>query len=111
MQRLPALCFADWGLKSLTILAWLYQPPPRRLHFRSAPERTTCIGAIFSVVSLLALLAQKPEGERPPRPRYDSARQVSQVWERGQWVDSWLAETPPRTKKADLETGEDSKGG
>jgi hypothetical protein len=63
------------------------------------------------VPSLLSLLARRPvAGDRPIPPRYDPVRQVNQVWERGMWVDSWEATDPPRTKKADHETGEDSKG-
>ena len=46
----------------------------------------------------------------PPATRYDPARQVSQVMEDGEWVDSWDARSLHGTKKNDHETGEDAKG-
>lgn len=45
-----------------------------------------------------------------PTVRYDPDRQVTQVLEHGTWVDSWLSIQVPKTKKADMETGEDQKG-
>lgn len=42
--------------------------------------------------------------------RYDENRQITQVLENEQWVDSWDATVLSRTKKADIETGEDQKG-
>ncbi len=60
--------------------------------------------------SLLRMLAIRPTLVDPPRLRYDALRQVSQVWERGKWVDTWKAGRLHGTKKRDIETGEDAKG-
>jgi len=55
-------------------------------------------------------LAARPEPRGELKLRYDEGRQISQVWEAGRWVDSWLSRNIPGTKKADHETGEDNKG-
>jgi hypothetical protein len=62
------------------------------------------------VVSLLQKLAVAPPGAGVGAVRYDSDRQVSQLWEAGRWVDSWEAKRLVGTKKFDRETGEDAKG-
>ena len=60
-------------------------------------------------MSLLRMLSiQRPPVEPSPI-RYDPARQVSQIWEHGRWVDTWVAETLTSTKKRDIERGEDVK--
>ncbi len=61
-------------------------------------------------MSLLRRLAITRAPVDPPQIRYDPLRQVSQIWERGRWVDTWMAETLTGTKKRDIETGEDNKG-
>jgi hypothetical protein len=60
--------------------------------------------------SLLSLLARRPPQMGEVRLRYDSVRQVTQVWEHDRWVDSWDAAKLQGTKKMDVETGEDAKG-
>ncbi len=42
--------------------------------------------------------------------RYDKQARVSHVRENGAWVPSYDSVEVPKTKKADLETGEDQKG-
>jgi hypothetical protein len=42
--------------------------------------------------------------------RYDPISQTTRVFEDGQWVQSWESNVLSKTKKADLETGEDQKG-
>ena len=60
--------------------------------------------------TLLWQLATQPRQGCGPVLRYDRDRQVSQVLENGDWVDSWRATVLAGTKKHDVETGEDSKG-
>lgn len=55
-------------------------------------------------------MASTPTRVDPPTMKYDADRQVSRVLCDGQWTDSWLAPNLTGTKKADLETGEDTKG-
>lgn len=59
---------------------------------------------------LLRTLATRREETDPIAVRYDAERSVSQVFENEAWVDSWESSELPRTKKADVETGEDQKG-
>lgn len=60
---------------------------------------------------LLRRMAKNREVTAQPEHRYDHSRQVSQVrLEDGSWVDSWEADVLQRTKKGDIETGEDQKG-
>jgi hypothetical protein len=61
-------------------------------------------------MSLLRMLAVVPNESAPVQLKYDADRQVSQVLERGRWVDSWESTRLRSTKKADIETGEDAKG-
>src|SRR5690606_8280541 len=60
--------------------------------------------------TLLWRLAERRSRARGPALRYDNERQVSQVREHGEWVDSWAAAVLAGTKKFDVETGEDAKG-
>jgi hypothetical protein len=64
----------------------------------------------MSLLRLLAVRGVTNTDRAPPPARYDHRRQVSQVWEDGGWVDSWEAAHFVDTKKAEAETGEDSKG-
>jgi hypothetical protein len=41
--------------------------------------------------------------------RYDPISQTSLVLEAGRWVHSWESDVLMRTKKSDIETGEDQK--
>lgn len=60
---------------------------------------------------LLRRLARTRDETAQPAHRYDRLRQVTQVQvEDGSWVDSWDAYILQRTKKGDVETGEDQKG-
>jgi hypothetical protein len=62
-------------------------------------------------VSLIRHLASQRTPSGPPViSRYQPEEAVSYVLEDGAWVPSWKSSNPPRTKKADLETGEDQKG-
>lgn len=64
----------------------------------------------FTRRSLLALLASPRVIRTPLNIRYDTSRQISQIFEHGAWLDSWDARVLQGTKKEDLETGEDAKG-
>lgn len=67
-------------------------------------------GRIACSMDILRSLATSRTMSQQVLHRYDPVRQVSQVHEDECWVDSWQSTTPPRTKKADRETGEDQKG-
>lgn len=60
--------------------------------------------------SLLRHIAIPPSASMQPLMRYDTTRQISQIWENGEWVDSWNAQSLVGSKKRDIETGEDNKG-
>jgi hypothetical protein len=60
--------------------------------------------------SLLRRIAVPPSGGVQPLMRYDASRQISQIWENSEWVDSWKAQSLAGSKKRDIETGEDNKG-
>jgi hypothetical protein len=62
-------------------------------------------------VSLIKYLATRraPSG-LPVISRYQPEEAVSYVFEDDTWVPSWKSSNPPKTKKADIETGEDQKG-
>lgn len=62
------------------------------------------------MTSLLRELATKREASEEIAIRYDSARQISEVFEDGRWVPSWASRALQQTKKCDHETGEDQKG-
>lgn len=60
--------------------------------------------------SILRSFATAPSQQSVPASRYDEKRQVSQILEGNDWIDSWDARSLMGTKKADIETGEDAKG-
>ncbi len=60
--------------------------------------------------SLIRRLATLRVAGSPLVVRYDSQRQVSDVFEDGRWVASWQSSALQQTKKCDIETGEDQRG-
>lgn len=56
------------------------------------------------------LASRRTASGTPVISRYEPEEAVSYVLEDGTWVPSWRSSHPPKTKKADLETGEDQKG-
>lgn len=59
---------------------------------------------------LLRRLSTPREATKQPVVRYNPERSVSQVWEDGRWINSWMSTQVAATKKNDIETGEDQKG-
>ena len=62
------------------------------------------------MASLLRGLATKRDAGEWPAVRYDSVRQISEVYEDGRWTPSWSSRSLQQSKKCDHETGEDQKG-
>lgn len=62
------------------------------------------------MTSLLRELATHRVPGAPVHTRYDAIRQITEVFEDGQWIPSWRSAQLQQTKKCDLETGEDQKG-
>jgi hypothetical protein len=60
--------------------------------------------------SLLRKLSVNPGASVFPAVRYDRRCQTAQVYDGGEWTDSWLVPSLRGTKKRDIETGEDAKG-
>jgi hypothetical protein len=62
-------------------------------------------------VGILRTLAQQPLIQRYPTLEYQEDRQINLVLDGDHWTESWKASILAGTKKHDVETGEDAKGG